>query len=133
MPIPMEPMDSIALDVFHYPSTSHDREEYCKTPATPLSEASSQQLFYDELFTGGASPRFCTRLPPPVEVGRRPQGGGGGGGGGGGALEGGVQGGAMGGGGGREGQLGGGSTWGDLGWWGGGHRLPLPPLALPLG
>ena len=26
MPIPMEPMDSIALDVFHYPSTSHDRE-----------------------------------------------------------------------------------------------------------
>ena len=28
MPIPMEPMDSIALDVFDYPSTSHDREEY---------------------------------------------------------------------------------------------------------
>ena len=28
MPIPMEPMDSIALDVFHYPSTSHDGEEY---------------------------------------------------------------------------------------------------------
>ena len=32
--------------------------------------------------TGGTSPRFCTRLPPPVEVGRRPPGGGGGGGGG---------------------------------------------------
>ena len=28
MPIPMEPMDSIALDVFQYPSTSHDGEEY---------------------------------------------------------------------------------------------------------
>ena len=28
---------------------------------------------------------------------------------------------------------GGWSRWGDLGWWGGGHRLPLPPLALPLG
>ena len=28
MPIPMEPMDCIALDVFHYPSTSHDGEEY---------------------------------------------------------------------------------------------------------
>ena len=28
MRIPMEPMDSIALDLFHYPSTSHDGEEY---------------------------------------------------------------------------------------------------------
>ena len=28
MPIPMEPMDSIALDVFHYPSTSHHGEVY---------------------------------------------------------------------------------------------------------
>ena len=28
MPIPMEPMDSIALDVLHYPSTSHDGEVY---------------------------------------------------------------------------------------------------------
>ena len=28
MPIPMEPMDSIALDVFDYPSTSHDGEVY---------------------------------------------------------------------------------------------------------
>ena len=27
---------------------------------------------------GGTSPRFCTRLPPPVEVGRRLPGGGGG-------------------------------------------------------
>ena len=28
VPTPMEPMDSIALDVFHYPSTSHDGEVY---------------------------------------------------------------------------------------------------------
>ena len=28
MPIPMEPMDSIALDVFRYPSTSHDGEVF---------------------------------------------------------------------------------------------------------
>ena len=28
MLIPMEPMDCIALDVFHYPSTPHDGEEY---------------------------------------------------------------------------------------------------------
>ena len=28
MPIPMEPMDSIALDVFHYPSKTYDGEEY---------------------------------------------------------------------------------------------------------
>ena len=28
MPIPIQPMDSIALDVFPYPSTSHDGEEY---------------------------------------------------------------------------------------------------------
>ena len=28
LPIPMTPMDSIALDVFHYPSTSPDGEEY---------------------------------------------------------------------------------------------------------
>ena len=28
LPIPMEPMDSIALDVFRYPSTSHDGEVY---------------------------------------------------------------------------------------------------------
>ena len=28
MPIRMEPMESIALDVFHYPSTSHDGEVY---------------------------------------------------------------------------------------------------------
>ena len=26
MPLPMEPVDSIALDVFHYPSSSHDGE-----------------------------------------------------------------------------------------------------------
>ena len=34
-------------------------------------------------------------------------------------------------------QVGGASKWGDLGWWGGGrgaggHKLPLPPLALNL-
>ena len=28
MPIPMEPMDSIPLDVFRYSSTSHDGEVY---------------------------------------------------------------------------------------------------------
>ena len=28
MPIPMEPMESITLDVFHYPSDSHDAKEY---------------------------------------------------------------------------------------------------------
>ena len=32
----------------------------------------------------------------------------------------------------REGRLGGGSRGGDLGVLGGGQRLPLPPLALPL-
>ena len=40
-----------------------------------------------------------------------------------------------GGGGGGSGRVGwgGGFRWGDLGCWGGGgHRLPLPPLALPL-
>ena len=45
---------------------------------------------------------------------------------------GGVQGGAMGGGG-REGRLGGGVQVGQFGVVGGGHRLPLPPLALPHG
>ena len=38
--------------------------------------------------TGGPCPRFCTRLPPRVELGRRPLGEGGGGG-----IGGGVQGG----------------------------------------
>ena len=28
MPVPMEPMDSIALDLFHYPTTSHHGEVY---------------------------------------------------------------------------------------------------------
>ena len=37
------------------------------------------------------------------------------------------------GGGGQEGQLGGGSHVGQFGVVGGGHRLPLPPLALPQG
>ena len=44
---------------------------------------------------------------------------------------GGVQGGAMGGG--SGGSVGGGSRWGNLGQWGEGHTLPLPPLALPHG
>ena len=84
---------------------------------------------------GAVSSLLYATPPPPVEVGRRPLGGGGGGGGGG--LEGGVQGGAMGRGG-AAGSVGwgggGGSRWGNLGWWGGGggHRLRLPPLALPL-
>ena len=65
--------------------------------------------------TGGTSPRFCTRLPPPVEVARRPPGGGGGGGG---ALEGGgVQGGA------RGGAVGRGEGGGRLGGARGGGRL----------
>ena len=63
--------------------------------------------------------------------------GGGGGGGGGGHWRGGFREGRWGGGGGgavgRVRGGGGGSKWGDLGWWGGGHRLPLPPLGLPLG
>ena len=37
------------------------------------------------------------------------------------------------GGGGREGRLGGGVQVGQFGVVGGGHRLPLPPLALPHG
>ena len=61
--------------------------------------------------TGGTSPRFYTRLPPPIEVGRRPLRGGGGG-----ALEGWFREGAMVGGAvGRVG-WGGGSMWGNLGW-----------------
>ena len=51
-----------------------------------------------------------------------------------GGIGGGVQGGAMGGAGGREGRFGGGGPGGAI--WGGGRggrRLPLPPLALPLG
>ena len=85
---------------------------------------------------GWAVPSLLDATPPPVEVGRRPRGGGGGGhlGGGSGRGDGGgVQGGAMGGGG-REGRLGGGVQVGQFGVvGGGGHRLPLPPLALPHG
>ena len=79
---------------------------------------------------GGASPRFCTRLPPPPSRSgpKAPWGGGGGGGGG---IGGGVQGGAMGGGV-QGGAMGVGSRWGNLGWWGGGgtgsRYLPLPSL-----
>ena len=36
-------------------------------------------------------------------------------------------------GGGAGGAVWGEARWGDLGWGGGGHRLLLPPLALPLG
>ena len=79
--------------------------------------------------TGGTSPRFCTRLPPLVEVGRKPPGAGGGGGIGGT----GVQGGAMGGGAVGRVSWGGGPGGPIWGGGGGGHRLPLPPLALPLG
>ena len=81
---------------------------------------------------GGPSPRFYTRLPAPVEVGRRPPMGGGGG-----SLEGGVQGGGDGGGGGAVGRVG----WGGVqvgqfgvvrGGRGGGGRgspyLPLPSI-----
>ena len=101
-------------------------------------------------FPRGGRPLGSGRqLPPLLTVGRRPLGGG--------ASEGGVQGGRRGGGGGGGiggaggggalgGSVGGGSKWGNSGWWGGGvqvgrfgvlgggggHRLPLPPLALPL-
>ena len=100
---------------------------------------------------GGGDPSVLDANYPPNEL---LAGGPLGGGGGGGAPEGGVQGGRMGGGlggagggalggsvggGGQVGQIGvvvgGGSRLGDLGCWGGGdggHRLPLPPLALPL-
>ena len=78
--------------------------------------------------TGGPSPCFCTRLPPPpIRNGpKAPRGGGGGGG----FREGRLGGG---GGGGQEGRLGGAVQVGRFGVVGGGHRLPLPPLALPLG
>ena len=76
------------------------------------------------LSTGGPSPRCCTRLPPQVEMGRRPPRGRGG------ALEGGFRKRRWGGG--REGRLGGVQV-GRFGVVGGGHSLLLPPLALPLG
>ena len=46
-----------------------------------LSNSTCRQTPRNTSATGGTSPRFCTRLPPPVEVGRRPPGRGGGGGG----------------------------------------------------
>ena len=139
-----------------------DTEALCQTPPNvlyvhPLCHFQGQSWkaqLRDRVKHGGdVSSLLYATPPPPIEVGRRPLGGGGGG-----ALEGGVQGGAMGGGGGWmgggfkegrwwgggggggwEGQLGGGSKLGGgvqvgplgLGG-GGGHRLPLPSLALNL-
>ena len=97
---------------------------------------------------GGASPRFLMPTTPPTNYWPEAPWGGGGGDGRGGGPRGanrGVLGGAWGGGG--SGRVGwGGSRWGDLGWWWGmdlggviwgvgalgGHKLPLPPLALYL-
>ena len=76
------------------------------------------------VYHGGAVPSLLDATAPPSRSGpKAPRGGGGGGGGGGGALEGGF----------REGRLGGGVQVGQFGVVGGGHRLPLPPLGLPLG
>ena len=47
-------------------------------PTVCLAHRRSSSIL--SLTTGGASPRFCTRLPPPIEVGRGPLGGEGGGG-----------------------------------------------------
>ena len=81
--------------------------------------------------TGGTSPRFCTRLPPPSRSGpKAPRGGGGGGGG---ALEGGGSGRGDGGGGGREGQLGGGVQVGQFGVVGGGAQAPVTSPCPPSG
>ena len=72
---------------------------------------------------GGGQPLGSGRqLPPQLTVGRRPLGG-----------EGGFRGGDWGGGGSGRVGWGGGSRWGNLGCCGGGGgRLRLPPLALPL-
>ena len=103
--------------------------------------ARNKQIAYNATAPGGGGRPLGSgrQLPPQLTVGRRPLGGRGGG-------PAGASGGAL-----REGRFGGGgvpgggSRWGDLGWeggpggaiWGvggqeGGHRLPLPPLALPL-
>ena len=85
--------------------------------------------------TGGPSPRFCTRLPPPPSRygPKAPLGGGGGCLGRGNWGGGGVREGQLGGGGDQEGRLGGGSPggaiWGGAGGGGAGSRyLPLPSL-----
>ena len=100
------------------------------------------QLPKEALLPGGATHRFWTPTTPPTNCWPEAPWGGGGGGGGGGIGGGGGGsrrgdggggiGGAMGGGI-REGRLGEGvqvGRFGVLG--GGGHRIPLPPLALPL-
>ena len=82
----------------------------------------------------GNQPTACTLALWWLKFGPTEGGGGGGGVGGGGiGGGGGVQGGAMGGG--SGGSVGGGVQVGQFGVvvGGGGHRLPLPPLALPLG
>ena len=89
MPIPMEPMDSIALDVFYYPSTSHDREEYDRkllcvcslsgyliailSPKTRHGMAVQEHLFYLSLMDSNAC-EMCTKIeghstskPPPPQ------------------------------------------------------------------
>ena len=95
-----------------------------------------QHALHEVYLPEGATLRFWTPTKPPTNCWpEAPWGGRGGalegGGGGGGALEGGSRRGD-GGGGLREGRLGGGVQVGRFGVLGGGGRLPLPPLALPL-
>ena len=82
MPIPMEPMDSIALDVFHYPSTTHDEEVYdrmllCVYPlsgyliAIPIPKPRHEDK--DEGLTGVRAAhlvleRWVDRLGAPCEI-----------------------------------------------------------------
>ena len=103
-----------------------------------VQSAALQSLAIHPLNHGGGGGLLGSgrQLPPQLTVGRRPEGGGGGG------IGGGFREGQRGGGGSRRGLGGGGSgrvggggvQVGRLGvvGGGGGHRLPLPPLALPL-
>ena len=87
MTIPMEPMDSIALDVFHYPSTSHDGEVYdrvllyvCRLSSYLIAIPKPRHEDKDEGLTGkgaahlvmerwvdrfGAPPEICSDRGPP--------------------------------------------------------------------
>ena len=82
MPIPMEPMNSIALHVFHYPSASHDGEEYdpmllcvCRLSGylieIPIPESRHEDK--DEKLTGKRAAhlvmeRWVDRLGAPLEI-----------------------------------------------------------------
>ena len=107
--------------------------ESCSSSSSSSSTSSSGVEILPQARVG--RPLAFRRDSPPSRSGPKAPWGGGGGGGGGGGLEGGVQGGAIGGGGRSGGSVGGGVQVGRFGVvrGGGGHRLPLPPLALPLG